>query len=149
MNPFQRYGPKKKQPESRSIQTSSFNKWLRFSSSEDSKVPESCSIRVGKVAFNPQDILGRGCEGTVVYRLVKKIFFYLFFEEKKYGDHFYFSCFFFRGYFDGRDVAVKRVVSDFFNLADREVDLLRESDAHSNVIRYFCMVRENVFKYFR
>jgi serine/threonine-protein kinase/endoribonuclease IRE1 len=31
-------------------------------------------------------------------------------------------------------------VSDFLNLVDREVDLLRESDTHPNVIRYYCMV---------
>lgn len=44
-----------------------------------------------------------------------------------------------RGKFDGREVAVKRVIADV-RLADREVDLLRESDTHRNVIRYFCMV---------
>lgn len=45
----------------------------------------------------------------------------------------------YRGKFDGREVAVKRVIADI-RLADREVDLLRESDTHRNVIRYFCMV---------
>uniref|UniRef100_A0A915I2M0 non-specific serine/threonine protein kinase n=1 Tax=Romanomermis culicivorax TaxID=13658 RepID=A0A915I2M0_ROMCU len=76
-------------------------------------------FRVGKISFNTQNILGRGCEGTVVYK----------------------------GTFDGRDVAVKRVVSDFFNLADREVDLLRASDSHPNVIRYFCMESDSQFRY--
>ena len=46
---------------------------------------------------------------------------------------------FFRGKFDTRDVAVKRVLAACFSIADREVDLLRESDEHPNVIRYFCM----------
>ena len=45
-----------------------------------------------------------------------------------------------RGKFDGRDVAVKRLIPECFNFADREVELLRESDQHANVIRYFCMV---------
>ena len=45
----------------------------------------------------------------------------------------------FRGKFDTRDVAVKRVLAACFSIADREVDLLRESDEHPNVIRYFCM----------
>ena len=35
---------------------------------------------------------------------------------------------------------MKRVVRDCFSLADREVALLRESDEHPHVIRYFCMV---------
>uniref|UniRef100_A0A158P7F7 non-specific serine/threonine protein kinase n=1 Tax=Angiostrongylus cantonensis TaxID=6313 RepID=A0A158P7F7_ANGCA len=59
-------------------------------------------MSVGKLLYNPSEILGRGCEGTVVYR----------------------------GKFDGRDVAVKRVISEFVKLVDREADLLRESDTH-------------------
>lgn len=31
------------------------------------EVPEG-HVRVGKVIFNPNDELGRGCEGTFVYR---------------------------------------------------------------------------------
>ena len=41
----------------------------------------------------------------------------------------------FRGTFDNRDVAVKRVLAACFSIADREVELLRESDEHPNVIR--------------
>ena len=41
-----------------------------------------------------------------------------------------------RGMFDNRDVAVKRVLAACFSIADREVELLRESDEHPNVIRY-------------
>ncbi|RCN44710.1 hypothetical protein ANCCAN_09285, partial [Ancylostoma caninum] len=52
-----------------------------------------------------------------------------------------------RGKFDGRDVAVKRVVSEFVRLVDREADLLRESDTHPNVIRYFCMESDSQFRY--
>ena len=46
----------------------------------------------------------------------------------------------FRGTFEGRAVAVKRLLPECFSFADREVELLRESDQHPNVIRYFCMV---------
>ncbi|VDK55551.1 unnamed protein product [Gongylonema pulchrum] len=51
-----------------------------------------------------------------------------------------------QGRFDDREVAVKRVIADI-RLADREVDLLRESDAHPNVIRYFCMESDSNFRY--
>uniref|UniRef100_A0A0R3PMF6 non-specific serine/threonine protein kinase n=1 Tax=Angiostrongylus costaricensis TaxID=334426 RepID=A0A0R3PMF6_ANGCS len=76
-------------------------------------------MSVGKLLYNPSEILGRGCEGTVVYR----------------------------GKFDGRDVAVKRVISEFVKLVDREADLLRESDTHPHVIRYFCMESDSQFRY--
>jgi serine/threonine protein kinase len=52
-----------------------------------------------------------------------------------------------RGEFDGRGVAVKRLLPDCFTVADREVSLLRESDAHPNVIRYFCMEQDQQFRY--
>ncbi len=34
-----------------------------------------------------------------------------------------------------------------FSIADREVDLLRESDEHPNVVRYFCMEQDRQFRY--
>jgi len=43
--------------------------------------------------------------------------------------------------FDGRCVAVKRLLPECFSFADREVELLRLSDQHSNVVRYYCMVQ--------
>ncbi|CAH1794461.1 unnamed protein product [Owenia fusiformis] len=76
-------------------------------------------VQVGKIMFNPKDILGHGCEGTFVYR----------------------------GRFDNRDVAVKRLLPECFSFADREVELLRESDQHPNVIRYFCMEADSQFRY--
>lgn len=72
-----------------------------------------------KLMYSPSDILGTGCEGTVVYR----------------------------GTFDGREVAVKRVVSEFVKFAHREADLLRDSDHHPHVIRYFCMESDSQFRY--
>ena len=55
--------------------------------------------------------------------------------------------FHFRGKFDNRDVAVKRVLAACFTIADREVELLRESDEHPNVVRYFCMEQDRQFRY--
>ena len=66
-----------------------------------------CILKVGKILFNPAAILGKGCDGTFVYK----------------------------GLYDARDVAVKRLLPECFMVADREVALRRESDAHPNVIR--------------
>lgn len=55
-------------------------------------------------------ILGYGSHGTVVYE----------------------------GTFENRPVAVKRMLLDFYDIANHEVRLLQESDDHPNVIRYFC-----------
>lgn len=49
--------------------------------------------------------------------------------------------------FDSRDVAVKRILPECFSFADREVQLLRESDEHPNVIRYFCTEKDRQFQY--
>uniref|UniRef100_G1PJZ9 non-specific serine/threonine protein kinase n=1 Tax=Myotis lucifugus TaxID=59463 RepID=G1PJZ9_MYOLU len=74
---------------------------------------------VGKISFNPKDVLGRGAGGTFV----------------------------FRGQFEGRAVAVKRLLRECFGLVRREVQLLQESDRHPNVLRYFCTERGPQFYY--
>ena len=53
----------------------------------------------------------------------------------------------YRGTFQKRDVAVKRVLAACFSIADREVDLLRESDTDPHVVRYFCMEQDTQFRY--
>nr|XP_033816601.1 serine/threonine-protein kinase/endoribonuclease IRE1 isoform X2 [Geotrypetes seraphini] len=76
-------------------------------------------VHVGKISFSPKDVLGHGAEGTIVYK----------------------------GKFDNRDVAVKRILPECFSFADREVQLLRESDEYPNVIRYFCTEKDRQFQY--
>lgn len=90
------------------------------SSNEHEDPEEECNIvRIVNITFNPKDVLGHGAEGTIVYR----------------------------GHFDNRPVAVKRILPECFSFADREVQLLRESDEHPNVIRYFCTERDRQFQY--
>ncbi len=49
------------------------------------------------------------------------------------------------GTLQGRAVAVKRLLHDFFTLAQHEVSLLQESDDHPNVIRYYYQERRQHF----
>lgn len=53
----------------------------------------------------------------------------------------------FKGFFENRPVAVKRMLIDFYDVASHEINLLQESDDHSNVIRYFCSQEHNKFLY--
>lgn len=64
-------------------------------------------------------VLGYGSGGTVVYK----------------------------GKFEGRDVAVKRMLHQYYELASQEVLLLQKSDDHPNVIRYFCHQKTHDFLY--
>lgn len=66
-------------------------------------------IQIGHLRVNTNIVLGFGSHGTMVYR----------------------------GSFGGRDVAVKRMLLQFYEIASHEVGLLQESDDHPNVIRYF------------
>ncbi|KAK9460527.1 uncharacterized protein V1516DRAFT_676940 [Lipomyces oligophaga] len=64
-------------------------------------------------------VLGYGSHGTVVYK----------------------------GMFENREVAVKRMLLDFYDVASHEVSLLQESDDHPNVVRYFCKQESEKFLY--
>lgn len=64
-------------------------------------------------------VLGRGSQGTLV----------------------------FKGRFEDRDVAVKRMLLDFYDVASQEVDILRESDDHPNVVRYYYKYQTDQFLY--
>lgn len=61
-------------------------------------------IRMGNIEVNTEIQLGSGSNGTLV----------------------------FAGKFDGRDVAVKRMLIHFYDIASQETRLLRESDDHPN-----------------
>lgn len=76
-----------------------------------SEVTEVCGsvVQIGHLKVYTDTVLGFGSHGTMVYR----------------------------GSFGGRDVAVKRMLLEFFEIASHEVSLLQESDDHPNVIRYF------------
>ncbi|KAA0705229.1 Serine/threonine-protein kinase/endoribonuclease IRE1 [Triplophysa tibetana] len=93
---------------------------MAHSANEHEEAEEECNtVSIVNITFNPKDVLGHGAEGTIVYR----------------------------GQFDNRPVAVKRILPECFSFADREVQLLRESDEHPNVIRYFCTERDRQFQY--
>lgn len=94
-------------------------------SEEDEKmtpVSSSSEAKVTEISNNlsiTDDILGFGSHGTIV----------------------------FKGYFENRPVAVKRMLLDFYDVASHEIHLLQESDDHSNVVRYFCSQEKNKFLY--
>jgi serine/threonine-protein kinase/endoribonuclease IRE1 len=84
--------------------------------------PEDVSgpvVQIGGIEVNQDEQLGMGSNGTVV----------------------------FSGKFHGRDVAVKRMLTQFWDIATQETQLLLESDHHPNVIRYFAMSRNDSFLY--
>jgi serine/threonine-protein kinase/endoribonuclease IRE1 len=61
-----------------------------------------------------------------------------------YGSH---GTIVYRGSFEGKDVAVKRMLLEFYDVASHEVSLLQESDDHPNVIRYYCRQQNAGFLY--
>jgi serine/threonine-protein kinase/endoribonuclease IRE1 len=76
-------------------------------------------IKIGKITYDPSQRLGHGCSGTIVYK----------------------------GHFENRPVAVKRLLPECYTLADREVELLKHADQHQNVLRYFCTEADSQFRY--
>jgi serine/threonine-protein kinase/endoribonuclease IRE1 len=53
----------------------------------------------------------------------------------------------YEGTFEGQEVAVKRMLLQYFDLASQEITLLRQSDDHPNVIRYYCHHKGKDFLY--
>ncbi|KAK5659239.1 hypothetical protein OQA88_1331 [Cercophora sp. LCS_1] len=76
-------------------------------------------LKMGSLEVDESKQLGTGSNGTVV----------------------------FAGKWDGRDVAVKRMLVQFNEIASQETRLLRESDDHPNVIRYFAQQQRAAFLY--
>ncbi|ORX50239.1 hypothetical protein DM01DRAFT_1100096 [Hesseltinella vesiculosa] len=92
----------------------------------DAGAPETRGLDLRRFQTKPstilelsESVLGYGSHGTVVYK----------------------------GKFDGRAVAVKRLLIDFYDVAYQEVKLLQESDDHPNVIRYFYKEETDRFLY--
>ncbi|KAJ3106402.1 bifunctional endoribonuclease/protein kinase ire1 [Phlyctochytrium planicorne] len=65
-------------------------------------------------------------------------------EVLGYGSH---GTVVFKGTFENREVAIKRLLSDYHEVAHHEVKLLRDSDHHPNVIRYFYQETTERFMY--
>ncbi|KAF2280696.1 uncharacterized protein EI97DRAFT_5840 [Westerdykella ornata] len=75
--------------------------------------------KIGKLTIDFDRLLGNGSGGTFV----------------------------FEGKWNERDVAVKRMLPQYYGLAEQEVKLLQESDFHHNVIRYFDDEKDENFLY--
>ena len=77
------------------------------------------TLRIGQLCVKTDTVLGYGGHGTMVYQ----------------------------GSFGTRDVAVKRMLREFYDIASHEVGLLQESDDHPNVVRYFANEEDSQFFY--
>ncbi|KAF4457046.1 IRE protein kinase [Fusarium austroafricanum] len=86
---------------------------------DDMQSVTGSTIRMGNIEVNTDEQLGTGSNGTLV----------------------------FAGKFDGRAVAVKRMLIQFYDIASQETRLLRESDDHPNVIRYYSQQIRDGFLY--
>lgn len=91
----------------------------RKQSKSTSPPTSSSSSSLNVLQVFEEEVLGVGSHGTLVYR----------------------------GEFDGRSVAVKRLLADFFDIADREISLLQQHDNHPNIIRYFYREKSEKFIY--
>src|ERR1700753_3889154 len=70
---------------------------------------ESGPVTLNNIQYDPEKVLGHGSGGTVVYE----------------------------GVFDNRSVAVKRMVRTYFDLAQQEINALKNVELRKHVIRYF------------
>lgn len=76
-------------------------------------------LKINSLVVHTDQVIGQGSCGTIV----------------------------FKGSFEGRDVAVKRMLSQYYELASQEVSFLQASDDHANVVRYFCQQKDDHFLY--
>lgn len=109
--------------------SSLFTSWFQTYSNERSQkvtrysagptVDEQGVISIGKISFDPKSVLGFGSKGTCV----------------------------FKGDFEGSlNCAVKRIVSQYLSIADREVEFLR-SLQDPNLVRYLATEQDAQFIY--
>lgn len=90
---------------------------ISVAASESSLV--SGPLQINSLVIHTDKVIGQGSCGTIV----------------------------FEGSFEGRDVAVKRMLSQYYELASQEVSFLQQSDDHANVVRYFCQQKDDHFLY--
>lgn len=90
---------------------------ITVAASESTQV--SGSLQINSLVINIDKVIGQGSCGTCV----------------------------FEGTFEGRAVAVKRMLSQYYELASQEVSFLQQSDDHPNVVRYFCQQKDDHFLY--
>ncbi|KAL7266643.1 bifunctional endoribonuclease/protein kinase ire1 [Rhizina undulata] len=90
-----------------------------ISSGRADDVESSSHVTINNLEIYEDVTLGTGSQGTIVYK----------------------------GSFEGKEVAVKRILTDFVDLASHEISLLQQSDDHPNVIRYYCKQRAERFLY--
>ena len=90
---------------------------IPIASAPDPAAPPG-QLRIGRMLVGP-GILGLGSGGTVV----------------------------FEGELDGRPVAVKRLLRQFYDLARKEIEALILSDTHGNIVRYIAMEEDAQFCY--
>jgi serine/threonine-protein kinase/endoribonuclease IRE1 len=110
---------KKKQEDEARLQKAAAQQVVVVKKSSTGLDLESFKQSKSRVLEITDDVLGYGSHGTVVYK----------------------------GAFDGRAVAVKRLLLDFYDVALKEVKLLQESDDHPNVVRYFYKEESDRFLY--
>lgn len=110
---------KKKQEDEARLQKAAAQQVVVAKKSSTGLDLESFKQSKSRVLEISEDVLGYGSHGTVVYK----------------------------GVFDGRSVAVKRLLLDFYDVALKEVKLLQESDDHPNVVRYFYKEESDRFLY--
>jgi len=77
------------------------------------------SLSIQSIKVDTDRVLGYGSGGTTVYE----------------------------GTFEGREVAVKRMLLQYYDLASQEIKLLSQSDDHPNVVRYFRHEKDKDFLY--
>ena len=101
-------------------------------------VGEAGDRELGSLALTEAEVKDDGTEGAVIGGLAVSD------TILGYGSH---GTVVLKGEFQGRAVAVKRLLKDFVTIATHEVALLQESDDHPHVIRYFCKEQRDTFLY--
>jgi serine/threonine-protein kinase/endoribonuclease IRE1 len=87
--------------------------------SENSVTDVDDSMTIKSIKVDTDRVLGYGSGGTTVYE----------------------------GTFEGREVAVKRMLLQYYDLASQEIKLLSQSDDHANVVRYYRHEKDKDFLY--